>query len=163
LFFVLFPPGLSAQENNTRLQEKPENCVTISLLGDGSNVSLNYERLFPLNSYLFISGRIGTGYGRQLTLNSDSIAMPIYLSVPAHVTLNAGKGRHYAEIGMGNTITIGNVNPHYLYYVILGYKFYPLTPYNISIRIFGNLLLNNENDFRNIYFVPFGLSLGYTF
>ncbi|MCU0461386.1 MAG: hypothetical protein MUF36_05140 [Bacteroidales bacterium] len=158
-----FPIGIYAQENNPKFQEKPKNCVTVSLLGDGSNVSLNYERLLPLNNYLFISGRLGAGYGRQLTLNSDSVAMPIYLAIPAHVTLNAGKGRHYAEIGMGNTLTIGNVQPHYLYYLIFGYKFYPLMRYNFSIRIFGNLLLNNNDNFRDIYFVPFGLSLGYTF
>jgi hypothetical protein len=163
LFLVLFPAGLSAQENNPILQEKPKNCVTISLLGNGSNVSLNYERLFPINNYLFISGRLGAGYGRQLTLNSDSIVMPLYLTIPAHVTINLGKGRHFSEIGMGSTLTIGNVNPHYLYYVIFGYKFYPLKPYNISIKIFGNLLLNNKDDFRSIYFVPFGISLGYTF
>ncbi|HNY15198.1 MAG TPA: hypothetical protein PKI12_06640 [Bacteroidales bacterium] len=155
--------GIFAQERGVPAGRRPSNTISVNLLGDGSNVSLNYEKLFRLNDFLFFTARAGAGYGRQLTLGNDSLNLPVYLAIPVHVTINAGKGRHFAELGMGNTLNSGNVDPHYLYFLIYGYRFYPLNRNNISIRIFGNLLLNKKDDYHNLYFVPFGFSLGYVF
>jgi hypothetical protein len=154
--------SVSAQEDSPNAAEIPRNGIFVSILGDGSNVSLNYERLIRINDFIFLTGSLGAGYGKQLTL-TDTISKPAYLTIPAHITFNAGKGRHFAEAGFGSTAAIGDVYPHLLYYLTGGYRFQPLNPGNLSIRIYGNWLFNRNAGIRNVYFVPFGISLGITF
>ena len=147
---------------------RPLNGIVVDFLGNGSNVSLSYERLFRINDYVFLSGSLGAGFGRQLSDRDpaqDTIKMVRqgYLTIPALITFNGGKGRHFAEAGIGSTATIGDVYPHLLYFLTAGYRLQPLRSGNLSIRIFGNWLFNNNTDFRNLYFVPFGASLGIVF
>jgi hypothetical protein len=88
---------------------------------------------------------------------------PVYFTIPANVSFNIGKGRHFAEAGFGSTITIGDVNPHFLYYFTGGYRLQPLKKWNMSLRIFGNYLFNSRENFKNLYFIPFGISFGIAF
>lgn len=155
---------LSAQENSPADNKRPVNCISIGLLGDGANVSLNYERVIFLKKFCFISGKIGAGYGKELTRTGpDEPQPPVYLSLPLEVTANLGSRRHFIAAGIGNTVTIGNVSPHYLLYGKIGYRFLPLTKSNISISAFVDIFINKGAEFRNLYFVPFGMGLGYTF
>jgi hypothetical protein len=158
---------LSAQENEALLPERLMNNITVNLLGDGSNVSLNYERWLKLNDLMFLTGKIGVGYGKKITIDNlvDSImpTPPVYFTIPANVSFNIGKGRHFAEAGFGSTITIGDVNPHFLYYFTGGYRLQPLKKWNMSLRIFGNYLFNSLENFKNLYFIPFGISFGIAF
>jgi hypothetical protein len=171
LWFLVFGSlALSAQENYPvpTSANRPLNGFVVNLLGNGSNVSLNYERLFRINDYVFLSGSLGAGFGRQLS-NRDPVQDTIttvrqgYLAIPAMITFNGGKGRHFVEAGIGSTAAIGNVYPHLLYFLTAGYRLQPLRSGNLSLRIYGNLLLNNNEDFRNLYFVPFGASIGVAF
>jgi hypothetical protein len=171
LWFLVFGSLiLSAQENIPvpTPANRPLNGFVVNILGNGSNVSLSYERLFRINDYVFLSGSLGAGFGRQLS-NRDplqdtiTVVRPGYLTIPALITLNGGRGRHFAETGIGSTATIGDVYPHLLYFLTAGYRVQPLRSGNLSFRIYGNWLLNNNDDFRNLYFVPFGASLGVVF
>jgi hypothetical protein len=171
LWFLVFSSlTLSAQENFLvpTPANRPLNGFVVNLLGNGSNVSLNYERLFRINDYVFLSGSLGAGFGRQLS-NRDPVQDTIrivrqgYFTIPVLITINGGKGRHFAEAGIGSTAAIGDVYPHLLYFLTAGYRLQPLRSGNLSFRIYGNLLLNNNDDFRNLYFVPFGVSLGVAF
>jgi hypothetical protein len=159
----LFSIALSAQ--NDLIENRPLNVIVVSIIGDGSNVSLNYERLVKINDNFFLTGRIGGGYGRQLTpgVESDTVLRPVYLTIPLQITLNAGKSRHFAEAGIGSTAAIGNVCPHILYYLTAGYRLQPLKSGNLSIRLYGNWLFTKSDDFKNLYFVPFGASIGIAF
>jgi hypothetical protein len=159
----LFSIALSAQ--NDLSEERPKNVIVVSIIGDGANVSLNYERIVILNKNFFLTGRLGGGYGRQLTpgAEADTVSRPVYLTIPLQITLNAGKKRHFAEAGIGSNATIGNVHPHLLYYATAGYRFQPLRSGNLSIRLYGNWLFNKSDNFRNLYFVPFGASIGIVF
>ncbi|MCX6335325.1 MAG: hypothetical protein NT092_13675 [Bacteroidia bacterium] len=154
--------ALPAQEKIPQPAERPMNDIVINLLGDGSNVSVNYERLVRFSDFIFLSGSLGAGYGKKLTL-SDTIVQPAYLTIPAMISFNAGKGRHFAEAGIGCTAAIGNVDPHLLYYLSGGYRFQPMKSGNLSLRIYGNWLFNSSSALRNIYFIPFGASLGMAF
>lgn len=171
LWFLVFGSlTLPAQENFPvpTPADRPLNGLVVNLLGNGSNVSLSYERLFRINDYVFLSGSLGAGFGRQLS-NSDPVHDTIttvrqgYLTIPAIITLNGGKGRHFAEAGIGSTAAIGDVYPHLLYFLTAGYRLQPLRSGNLSLRIYGNWLFNKKDDFRNLYFVPFGASLGIAF
>jgi len=155
--------ALSAQDKTN--EKRPLNGIVVSVLGDGANVSVNFERLAKITENFFLTGRLGGGYGRLLTpgVESDTILRPVYLTVPLQVTLNAGKSRHFAEAGIGSTAAIGNVYPHLLYYLTAGYRLQPLKSGNLSVRIYGNWLLNTRTGFRNLYFVPFGASIGIVF
>jgi hypothetical protein len=162
-YFAFLTLALSGQGDLSA--GRPLNGVVVSFIGDGANVSLNYERLAKINDYIFFTGRLGGGYGKQLTPEgeSDTVARPVYLTVPLQITLNAGKGRHFAEAGIGSTAAIGRVSPHFLYYLTAGYRLQPLRSGNLSIRVYGNWLFNSREGFRNLYFVPFGASLGVCF
>jgi|WetSurMetagenome_2_1015567.scaffolds.fasta_scaffold00011_74 hypothetical protein len=168
LFAVSLSMSLPAQEVSTGKSGTPSNGIVVNFLGDGSDISLNYERLIRFGEYFFISGSLGIGYGRQMTLNtpgSDTILAerPAYMTIPAHISFNAGKKRHFAEAALCSTLAIGNVDPHLLYFVSAGYRFEPLRSGNLSIRIYKNWLLNDRAGLRNIFFVPFGGSLGFVF
>jgi hypothetical protein len=154
-------PGIGLQT------ERLMNNVSVNLLGDGSNVALYYERWIRITDFFFVTAKLGGGYGKKLTLENtvDTIlpSPPLYYTIPANFTFNAGKGRHFVEAGMGSTITIGDVNPHFLYYFTGGYRLQPLKRGNMSLRVFGNYLFNKQKEFRNLYFVPFGISFGIAF
>jgi hypothetical protein len=150
-----------AQEN-----VRPMNNVNLNLLGQASNVSVTYERLITVNEYVFISAAAGAGYGRELQLGVDSSNLngpPRYLTFPHHLSVNIGKSRTFLEIGAGGTFIAGDVYPHYLLYPIAGFRFQPLSGGNMKVRVFGNFFLGNHDNFRNVFFTPFGLSLGYCF
>jgi hypothetical protein len=157
---------ISAQELTIPSSSVPANSINLNLLGRASNVAISYERLFPLMSFLVFAADLGAGYGKQLQLTVDSTNLnepPKYLTIPHQISFNVGKGRSFLEIGVGGTATIGNVYPHYLFYPVVGYRFQPLTSGNMKVRLYGNLLLVRHEDFRNIFFVPFGISLGFCF
>jgi len=59
-------------------------------------------------------------------------------------------------------LILGDIEPHYQVYPILGYRFQPIKPNKLNFRIFGSLpLIKMESE--NILFIPVGFSLGYCF
>ena len=158
--------AVSAQEISSSRSARPVNSISLNFLGRGSNVAISYERMFQIQSFLFIAADVGTGYGRELQPIADTTSLnnfPKYMTIPHQISINIGKGRNFLEIGMGGTATIGNVYPHYLFYPVIGYRFQPLTSGNMKVRLFGNFPIGSQEDYRNIFFTPFGLSLGFCF
>lgn len=154
----------SGQESGRSVSGRPVNSINLNLLGRGSNFAVSYERIISVKSYLFITADLGAGYGKEVQLVIDSTyanVKPRYLTLPHHITINIGKGRSFLEIGLGGTAAIGNVFPHYLFYPVAGYRFQPFTSGNMKVRLFVNYVPGSHEDYRNVFFIPFGLCLGY--
>jgi hypothetical protein len=157
---------IKAQDEERLPVPDPVNSINVDLLGNASLVSVSYERIIKISRNSFLAGKLGVGYGKELLLDYyDTLAteFPVYLSFPHQITFNLGKSRHFIEAGVGGTITIGDVSPHYVPYITAGYRLQPLYAGNVKFRIYGNFLPVNHKNYRNIYFVPFGLSLGLCF
>ena len=167
IVFLIFETFLFAQNRYDKTDRRPQNNINLNLYGDGSIVSINYERLFLFESTSFLTSKLGLGYNRefQFCWGSCSSSPEEYITIPHHFTVNSGGKRHFFEIGLGGTIIIGNTKLNYIPYPIIGYRIQPLKKYNFDFRIFGCLPLSgwiilNIND---ILFMPFGLSLGISF
>jgi|WetSurMetagenome_2_1015567.scaffolds.fasta_scaffold90959_2 hypothetical protein len=163
LVFINLVMDISAQDAERLPDPDPMNSINVDLLGNATLIGISYERIIKTSKNSFLAGKLGVGYGKELLLDYyDTLVtkFPVYLSLPHQVTFNIGKKRHFIEAGIGGTITIGDVSPHYVPYITVGYRLQPLYAGNIKFRIYGNFLPFNTKNFRNIYFVPFGLSLG---
>lgn len=168
LLLVLFYSTLTirAQNDERPPVSDPKNSVNIDLLGNATLVGISYERIIKISRNSFLAGKVGVGYGKELLLDYyDTLAtkFPVYISLPHQITFNIGKNRNFIEAGAGGTIILGNASPHYVPYFTAGYRFRPLYAGNIKFRIFGNFLPINHKSYRNIFFVPFGMSLGLCF
>lgn len=156
---------LFAQNQKELVNTRPLNSISLNLLGDASIISLNYERQFLVSPTFILSSKLGFGYNEEFQLcisGPCSSAPEMYLTVPHHITVNIGKGRHFFEFGLGGTIINGNTTQPYLLYPIVGYRILPLRSNKINIRIFGLLPFSGlETD--DILFIPFGLSIGESF
>lgn len=166
ILFVVLSTILIAQNKVTSDDIRPENNISLNLLGDASIISLNYERLFLINSTFFLTGKLGLGYNEEFELSlwgtSDSEPVEKYLTIPHHITGNYGKGRRCFEFGLGGTIINGNTTQHYLTYAIIGYRVQPFKSRKTNFRIFGNIRFASTNT-DDILFIPFGLSFGHCF
>lgn len=155
---------LFAQNHEKIIDIRPLNGINISLSGDASIFSINYERQFLVRPTFILSSKLGLGYNKELRFCIFSSCTPerTYLTIPHHITGNIGKGIHFFEFGLGGTIIKGNTTQPYLFYPIIGYRILPLKPGKFSFRIFGQLpfsgLLTDD-----ISFFPFGLSFGASF
>ena len=100
---------LFAQETIESASSRPLNSIYINLLGDASIISFNYERIFLINKTFFISSKLGLGYNEQfqLCIWGPCSAPERYLTIPHHISLNIGNGRHFFEIGIGGSFKIG--------------------------------------------------------
>jgi hypothetical protein len=146
---------------------RPKNNIYGNLFGDASTVSVNYERLFMINPYLFLAGKAGLGVRieEQLPYGVDT-----YTTLPFHATVNVGIKKHFLEFGYGVTADLTHPpnRPSYYNptkgYVIVGYRFQPLTSDFQSVRgiMFRlNILYFSGTD---AYLrTPIGISIGGTF
>lgn len=152
---------LLAQDKPDPIGDIPESNINLNLLGDASLISINYERLFFVNSTSFLTGKIGVGYNEEFQLCIWGPCSPSekYLTIPHHITGNLGSGRRFIEFGLGGTIISGNTNQNYLLYPIVGYRQLLLESNTVNFRIFGSIPFSGL-DTEDILFVPIGLSVG---
>lgn len=164
LFFVLLHATLSAQSQAVLPVERPMNNLNLSILGDASLISMNYEMLTRIHKNTFVSTALGFGYQSSFNMcidgPCDNIDSKKYLSIPHRLTGNFGFKRSFLELGVGGTYFVGDIDKHYLLYTILGYRFQPLKPGRPVFRLFLNL---PTRQVSNIWFIPFGTSLGISF
>lgn len=155
---------LFAQDAIESASSRPLNSIYINLLGDASIISFNYERIFLINKTFFISSKLGLGYNEQfqLCIWGPCSAPERYLTIPHHISLNIGNGRHFFEIGIGGTLIKDIKTQPYIFYPIVGYRIMPLKSNKINFRLFGQIPFSGLN-IDNILFIPFGLSLGVSF
>ena len=161
----MYGASLFAQENNKVSNERPLNSININLLGNASNISVNYQRIYFVKSNFFVSGKIGFGYYKKLGLclrgrylGYEPCKPPKKIStITHHITGNWGKKRSYFELGIGGSV-VGN---NYLMYPIIGYRLLPLKS-DINFRIFGEWPIIKAGK-SEVLFIPIGLELGVSF
>lgn len=139
---------------------RPSNIFSLSITGEGSVISANYERLFLFKSTMFVAGRIGVGYAGNI-LTQDNAEPENYLTIPHHITCNVGKGKHFMEFGLSGTFIIGNIDKNYFMGPLLGYRLQPLQSNKLNFRIFGTLPFTPY--YADILYIPLGISVGYCF
>jgi hypothetical protein len=149
------------------LSMRPNNNIYINLLGDGSLASVNYERLFFINSkHFFVAAGAGAGVNSFVTIHNDngrkSYTSEEFIMIPHHITLNLGVGSHFIEFGGGGAAMAGPDGQPYLPYIIAGYRIQPRRDNRIHLRIFGSYPLKRIDNFEIIY-IPAGLSVGWSF
>ncbi len=139
------------------LPHRPSNIVSMQLFTDGSLMSLNYERLFPVSDNMFLAGRVGVGYGTEfrITLFGSNSSTGDFISVPHQITANLGSRRSFIEFGVGGSLVNG-----YTVYPLIGYRFHPWMSNNLSFRVNATWPLMRPGD---ILFIPLGGSIGFAF
>jgi len=80
-------------------QNRPVNSIRGNVLGDGSLLSVNYERLFPFNERFFLTAKLGLGFTVEDKSIPGTISLDSYITIPHHITANLGKGKHFFELG----------------------------------------------------------------
>ncbi|MFD2514173.1 hypothetical protein ACFSRY_09870 [Pontibacter locisalis] len=163
LAFTVSSISLSAQSKAflTDTQDiRPQHNIYLNLLGDASIASLNYERLLFITPGFFFSGKAGVGYNEEFSICSSGDCSPErFLTITHHITGNLGKGRHFAEFGLGGTLINGNTDEKYLAYPIVGYRLHPLRSKKVNFRIYGSVPFTGL-DTEDILYAPYGLSVG---
>ncbi|MFC2123713.1 hypothetical protein ACFLU5_02785 [Bacteroidota bacterium] len=175
VFIIIFVPNIYAQFIEDSIPYRPRNNIYVNLLGDASIISLNYERLFGVDTNLFFSSKIGIGYNTDYFLRALECGLSYYCpgvgyflqyaTIPHHLTLNLGKGKHFFEFGLGGTIISGNATQNYWFYPIVGYRILALMSNKvnfINFRIYGQIPFSGF-DTEDVIFIPFGISVGGSF
>jgi len=135
LVFALLRLFLLAQNNIDTTETRPINNINLNIFGDGSVISINYERLYVINPGFFITGKLGIGYYEDICLLFCSYPPNKHITIPHHITGNLGIRRNiFLEIGLGGTLMYGT-NQHYFLYPIVGYRIQPLKSKNVNFRI----------------------------
>lgn len=139
--------------------EKRAHNVFVELGGQGLQYSINYDTRFSDRRKGF-GGRLGLGY---ISLKGRKAA-----TIPVSLNYLLGKGRHFADFGLGATMLISNGSKPDMFYssptksivytTNVSYRFQPIQK-GISMRAGVGPVFNY--DFNLVYY--FGISLGYTF
>lgn len=170
----MFVNKIFAQYNSI-LWGLPKNATYLSIAGDYTYLSYNYERIFYLNRQLFLSGKVGIGISAErFELISFGISPEEFFVIPHHLTFNAGIEGHNLEIGPGGAYLIGikykdeNRQNHKFYapFAIIGYRFQPyFNDINLIIRVYTCFPYRHEIKSSGYRFnaSPLGLSLGLSF
>jgi len=141
---------------------RPINNVNLSLFGDASILSLNYERFFVNNRKFFLAGRIGVGYSESQGLPAENTSL---VGFPLHLTGNYGERKHYFEFGLGSTLLFYGKMDYWDFalYPVVGYRFQPYKKDKFSFRLFASYPLTDKIDIKNYWFFPIGVSVGFCF
>ncbi len=133
-------------------------------MGDVSELSLNYERQFPVNGLGFVSARAGIGSNEEFTLcRGRSCPTNNVLTIPIHLTASIGQGPGYPEIGLGSSLIRGDVDDQFFLFPVIGFRFQPdRSKPGVVFRAYSTF---NVFQFKakDLLFFPVGLSLGSNF
>lgn len=153
-----------AQSQDEDIAKRPLNNINLNLLSDASLISINYERLFPINSKFIISSEIGLGFNKELGFCYGNSCSPPerFLTIPYHITGNFGKEKHFFEFGLGGTVFNGMRYQPYLVYPMIGYRFIPLKATKYNFRVLLQIPFTGL-EMDGVYFIPVGISTGICF
>lgn len=157
ILLILYAAILTSQDSGDSYLTRPLNGVYLNLLGDASVISINYEKLFPMNKNIFITSKLGFGYSSELIAWNPPAKS--FVTLPFHLSSIIGRNRSFIEIGMGATLSFGDDDSRVLY-PILGYRLQPLKAQKFNFRIYIQWP-TKLNDIP--YFFPLGFSLGASF
>ena len=143
-----------SQHDSVRMKK---NTFFLEALGNGAGIlSLNYDRLIPLNSFYAISLRGGIAY-----VNSG------YLSFPALINVITGKGNNHFELGIGetfeNNVYVKKGNYQITTTLDLGYRFQKPDGGIFFKCAYTPIFYNSQDSFSKIFWLYIGLGIGYTF
>ena len=165
LLLLLSGTVLFAQRNGDSRENRPMHSVNLSLLGDASMISVNYQKLYQVRPNFLVSGKLGLGYNQEFQLclfGPCSTPPENFLTIPHHITGNWGGGWSFFEVGLGGTLVLGPISQNYLLYPMIGYRLQPLKSDRLNFRIFGHFPVTGiESNY--ILFIPIGFSAGFCF
>ena len=143
--------------------ERPLNNINFNFFGDASILSFNYERLYSIKEFMFLTAKIGVGFNMAFCVIYCS-NVETFTTIPHHITINFGRGKNIFEMGMGGTM-ITEANQPYFLYPIIGYRFQPIREGRLSFRFFITIINPiTFNDNAEFYLLsPVGISFGRTF
>lgn len=140
--FSLLSIGIQAQnESNKSFRNIQRNQFSLELGGNGFPLSVNYERISPLNHFCGYSIRTG------FAINDTP-----WLFVELNYLL--GKRRHYLDVGVSSSIASDLYGGAREYIPHFGYRYQGLK--GITVRILPQYVLPED-------ITTFALSLGYSF
>ena len=167
--------SISQIENIQSVEDRPLNNISLNLLGDASIISINYEKQYLVGKSYVLSTKFGLGYNQEFCISfGTGSCSPVedYLTIPHHFTANIGKRRSFFEFGLGGTMLSGKTTCPYILYAIIGYRFQPLQSNKFNFRIYLqppipirelNKPVDNDFPHPDILYIPFGVSVGYSF
>lgn len=147
------------------VDKRPLNNVYLGLLGDLSIITVNYERLFDIDTGVLLAGQLGVGYNEEFQLcffGPCQEPAEKYVTFPVRFSGLLGKKKHFLEMGVGGTFLFGSEPHPYYIYPLLGYRLQPFVKEKMVFRIFALYPLKSDQD-ESIMPVPLGLSLGMAF
>ena len=166
LLFILLQVRaiMFAQEPIDSVGSRPLNSINLNILGDASNWSVNYDRLFRVDSLVYLSAKFGLGYNKEFQLcifgpcdfNDEE-----YFTIPLHLTGIIGKGRSFFEFGVGGTIITGETSQPFILYPVMGFRILPLRSGYSVFRIYGQVPFSELRE--DYFFSRIGLSFGLSF
>ncbi|MEA1873560.1 MAG: hypothetical protein U9N51_03895 [Bacteroidota bacterium] len=165
LCFFCIGRTVFAQEYMQTDYATPLNSISINFLGDASITSLNYSRIIPTHTDVFINTKFGIGYQKTFDICLwGGCDTPLkFISFPHHVTGNFGKKRSFLELGIGGTFLCRKDYLNYLLYPIIAYRLIPLKLYRVNFRVYAHYVFYSTNKERDIFLVPMGISVGLSF
>lgn len=142
-------------------EDRPKNSLMLNILGDGSIVSLNYDKLLAIGEKFMISAKLGVGFNVSYSFGyfGGSSSSDGFFTITNHALGVIGEGNHLLEVGLGGTAIAGNTNHNYVVYPILGYRLAPVYSSNVTLRAFVHVPLQQ----RDVLFSPVGFAIGYCF
>ncbi len=157
----------SGNTNRDTTVHRASSDICIGGFGDASLFSINYEFITSINSVFALTYGFGFGYNPG-NPKIDIISCALFricgkiggpfVTYPAHITINIGKGIVYSEFGLGYVIFDGIEINNGLFFSTLGFRVLPFEPGNLVLRLYIDIPINNIPD--DIKFIPVGISLG---
>jgi len=168
------------QYSNEEIAEPDTNIyighnIFINLLGNGSWISANYERILLKNKNLFITGSLGAGLTSDIQLeldigfsNPQSSNTPGEPSQPSRsftlnsqVMANYGKGQHLLLAGLGVSAMVSkDYGPIYHVYPLIGWGKH-FRGRKCNIRLYASAPLFTELGTPEYTWIPIGFSAGF--
>lgn len=161
--FLLLSTQLLGQSTET-IRPYDLNNINLNILGSGANLSLHYERIFPIGYGFFAAGQIGLGYQKNhwLCQYCDPLTNDLWV-FPVQVSALWGKRSYFIEAGFINSVFW---DPQIKYNATSGfiaYRYWPIDDYHWNFRIILQFMDRSEIEDKPILVWPFGLSMGYCF
>lgn len=123
VFFLFLSRLVLAQQAEDM---RPKNNLGINFFGEASLISLYYERVRFFHSTRLLALKGGVGYHEEFKICLGPCPSPKqFLTIPHHVGINWGKGRHFFEMGAGGTFFTNDAKLPYIVYGTLAYRVQP--------------------------------------
>lgn len=158
--FIITAFNIKAQEAEQGIKRGISNNLYINILGNASDLSLNYEKLYLQGNDNFLTTKIGIGFVKEFQLFSNNTET--YITFPHHMTYNIKCKSFYFEMGLEGTAILGNTKDNYLLYPLIGIRRQILEKKACFFRLYFSAPIAGFND-KDILYVPVGINLGYSF